>query len=182
VSPGRTSTRCWAMISPASMSALTKWTVQPVSATPALSACSHPRRPLKAGSSDGDVDDVVGERLEQRWLHHAHVAGEDDPFGLVRAEDVEQYGLALGAELGFVRRRRQRGGGQVEGGGAREDGRIRHVADDDDDLRLEPPGEDRLLERDEVAALARSQHGDARKRTHAEIMAPRAARRNRCAK
>jgi hypothetical protein len=50
-----------------------------------------------------NVDDPVGLGAEEGLLDHAHVAGEDDPFGLMPAEEFDERDIALGAELGLER-------------------------------------------------------------------------------
>src|SRR5215213_6496258 len=55
VSPGSTATASWATMGPASTSAVTTWTVHPVTSAPASRAACTAFHPGKAGSSDGWV-------------------------------------------------------------------------------------------------------------------------------
>jgi len=108
-----------------------------------------------------DVDDAMGEGVEERFLDDAHVAGEDDPLGTVLAQKLDQRDFAFRAELGLERRREQRGSGEAISRGVLEDDGVRDVAGDEDDFGVELSRENRLLQRDKVAAFAGTEDGEA---------------------
>ena len=72
------STAAWAMTGPVSVPASTKWTVHPVTRAPYASACAcGRRRPRNAGSSAGwDVDDAIGEGVEEDGREQPHEPGQ----------------------------------------------------------------------------------------------------------
>jgi len=117
---------------------------------------------LEGGQERGvNVDDAVGKSGEERFLDHAHITGEDDPFDGMVAEEFDERDFAFGTELGAEGRGRERGGGESERGGPGEDDRVGQIAGDEDDPGVEFSGEDRFLDRDEVAAFAGAKNREA---------------------
>ena len=86
------------MAGPPSTTSSEKCTVTPVERTPQARACSIACRPGKAGSIDGmEVDDPVGEAVEEDPAEDAHPAREHHHVGPARGHHVGQLGVALAA-------------------------------------------------------------------------------------
>ena len=81
-----TGTAACRTIGPPSSSAVTRWTVAPVTRTPCSSAWRCASRPGKRRQQRRmDVEDAVGKRVEQRRPDQAHEAGEADQVDAARA-------------------------------------------------------------------------------------------------
>ena len=73
----------------------TKWTVTPVSSTPASSAWPIASRPGEGRQQGGvDVDDAVAEAGDEGRAEQLHVAGEDDQVGAARLDPVAHRRVA----------------------------------------------------------------------------------------
>ena len=81
VSLGKIGTAAWIKIGPLSTSKRARWTVQPVSLTPAAKACSTARTPRKAGEQAGmNIQNAIGESFQQNGCNNPHPASHNDPF------------------------------------------------------------------------------------------------------
>ena len=141
----------------------TKWTVTPVTSTPASSAWPIASRPGKAGQQGGvDVDDAVAEAGDEGRAEQLHVAGEDDQVGAARLDPVAHRRVARLA-VGVVLARE---GGRLDPGAARPLQRRRPglVGADPDHLDPLAPVQ-RVEDRLQVGPAARGEDDEAKRGT-----------------
>ena len=120
VSPAQDGTRSCASTGPVSTPSSTRWTVAPVSATPAASASSTACAPGKSGSSDGwTLTTAPGKRSRNGRREEVHVAGEDDELDALRLRASRPCATSRSARSGSRRARRPRSGRRVRARRAR---------------------------------------------------------------
>ena len=117
VSSGSTGTRSCASTGPLSTPSSTKCTVAPDSLDAGGELLLDRVRAGEAGQQRGvDVDDRVGEAVEERRCQQVHVAGEHDELDALLLEPVRHRRVARGA-VGVSRRARTHG--RIAASGAR---------------------------------------------------------------
>ena len=90
-SPAMTGTASWARIGPASRSAVTTWTVHPVTRTPAREGVANGMRAReRRQEARMDVEDPARVRRQDLGTDEAHVAGQDDEVGPSAGEHVSE--------------------------------------------------------------------------------------------